>query len=711
MGKFYQKRSMLLLLTGIAVLGGQYGAYATPNDSPTHLEKMIVTARRPVVHMPGDYSVRETEMGVLGSVDYMNIPVQSNTLTQKAIAINKSPGSTIWKVATLDPSVTSKGTNTYNTVAIRGFSISAHDYYLNGISGLLSSSSIPMNFVDRLEIISGPSSLLMGVPDNGSVGGSINVVPKVAEDNKIAVTESFSGKSNWEHGIDISSRWGKNQQWGVRLVADYSAGNTEYRNETMTRKNVFVNLDYRDEKSNAELLYGYRYVHQNAPVLGLYIGEFDLPKAPDGDANFQLPWSQYLYNNDILALSYERKLTPSWQVFFKAGYQDEDWRSCFESYYPELLDNKGNFAATLEELPIKFWRLSLAAGIRGELQTGNLKHKISLSADRLSHQGRGQDWWDYDKQYLGNIYDHSIENPAYQIPQFKLTDWYYSGAYIFSGVSVVDIIEPQMSKWTFLAGIRRQNEKSFTKHDGKDYTKTLNTSANILNLGAMYAIQANTKLYFNYMEGVSKGYLVPAGRGYSNQGEYLPPKPTDQYEFGVKWEDDSWGGSASIFRLEQGSLQTDAKKRLGYSGKVKNSGLQVTATGKFNDKLNWSAGLMYLDSLQKGGTNDGKTISGISKWNVTASGDYQLNDRFSVNARVHWNSSAYIDSANSKTVPSWFYLDVGGRYEKRMDANKSVFAQLNIFNVLNRNYWIASGNNVVRLGGPRTLVFTVGYEF
>ena len=36
---------------------------------------------------------------------------------------------------------------------------------------------------------------------------------------------------------------------------------------------------------------------------------------------------------------------------------------------------------------------------------------------------------------------------------------------------------------------------------------------------------------------------------------------------------------------------------------------------------------------------------------------------------------------------------------------------LNVFNVLDRRYWCARGNDIVALEGPRSIVLTLGYDF
>ena len=574
---------------------------------------------------------------------------------------------------------------------------------------MLSQSSIPMNFVDRVEVISGPDTLLHGVSDSGSIGGSINLVPKVAEDKpRISFTEKFSGKSHYEHALDLGARFGKNKEWGVRANIDVATGNTEFHHEKMDYHNIFVNFDYRGEKTKAQFLYGYRYVNQTAPTFSLSLDGHALPPAPSGDANFQLPWSRYRYNNNILTLSLEHEFTKNWQAFFHAGYHDEDWNSCYESYYPRLIDDRGNFEAEMEEVPIAFWRLSFDAGVRGKVKTGALTHNLSLRLDRMSENGGGQDWFSA-ATYRGNIYDDSITRYASPLEQVLLGPWYYSGAKILSGVTVIDRIVTDDDKWSFLAGLRYQKEKAFRAHNGKDYTGTNSTSATSPNFGVMYTLNDQAKLYANYIEGLGRGIFVKST--YANGGEYLPPQLTKQMELGLKWDSKKLAGSFSVFSLEQENAYKDASNVYRYHGRQKNRGAQVTVFGEVSPKFNLIGGLMYLKGTQSGGANDGRELPALPNWNATLTAEYNANENWTIFGRLLYNSSAYLTTANTAKVPSWYRFDLGVQYEKPLANGNAMRIGLNVFNVLNRKYWVARSSDTVALEGPRSIVLSVGYDF
>lgn len=715
--KFIGQTLMLSALGSTLFSSGNVQAAPEKENAPEYrISDIIVYGDRPEDEYAGGYVARESSLGALGNTDFMDVPFNTISLTGKTITQVRQPGNTLTQVVTMDPTVVSLGNRTYNDIRIRGFYINPHDFFLNGVSGMLSQSSIPMNFVDRVEVVSGTDTLLHGVAATGCVGGSINLVPKVAADEpQITFTETFAGKSHYEHALDIGTRFGRDKAWGIRANIDAADGNTEFHHEKMAYHNIFLNMDYRSPKTTAQLLYGYRYVNQTAPTFSLYLDGHNLPAPPAGDANFQLPWSRYRYDNNILTLSLEHQLSRRWQAFFHAGYHDEDWNSCYESYYPYLIDNRGNYEAGIEELPIAFWRMSFDAGVRGEVKTGAVTHNLVFRADRMSTNGRGQDWFGEDALgnpilFRGNIYDHSILNHTTP-PTPLLEPWYYSGAQIFSGVTLIDRMVTDDGRWSLLAGLRYQKEKAFRKHDGKDYTLSCTTSAWSPNIGVMYTLSPQAKLYANYMEGLGKGKYVPMGRGYLNQGEYLAPQTTQQYEAGIKWDANNLAGSFSVFSLEQENAFADASKIYSYHGRQKNQGAQVTVFGQVSPKFSLIGGLMYLKATQHGGKNDGAAIQGIPNWNATLTAEYTPNENWSIFSRLLYNGSAYLTPANKAKVPSWYRLDLGVRYEHPLADGKAMRVSLNVFNALNRRYWCARGYDTVALDGPRSVVLSLGYDF
>ena len=130
--KFWRQAVILGLMGGAVVSWGgtAAAAEATAEDAPKEytLSDIIVYGERPEDVYAGGYIARESGLQALGSTDFMDIPFNATTFTEKAISRVKQPGNTLVQLVTLDPTVTSRGNKTYNDVRIRGFSISPHDY-------------------------------------------------------------------------------------------------------------------------------------------------------------------------------------------------------------------------------------------------------------------------------------------------------------------------------------------------------------------------------------------------------------------------------------------------------------------------------------------------------------------------------------------------------------------------------------------------------
>ncbi len=95
----------------------------------------------------------------------------------------------------------------------------------NGLYGVSPRNSSSLIGVERVEVLRGPNALLNGMAPYGSVGGSINLVPKRAGADPLnRFTVSYIGDSQFGAHADLSRRYGESQEWGVRLNVAGSSG-------------------------------------------------------------------------------------------------------------------------------------------------------------------------------------------------------------------------------------------------------------------------------------------------------------------------------------------------------------------------------------------------------------------------------------------------------------------------------------------------------
>ncbi|WP_289624510.1 TonB-dependent receptor plug domain-containing protein, partial [Paracidovorax avenae] len=117
---------------------------------------------------------------MLSNRDALDTPFSATQYTARLI--DDQQARTIGDVLVNDPSVR----NTYGRNSgreefnIRGFTVFNYDVSYNGLYGLSPRNAASLIGVERVEVLRGPGALLNGMAPAGSVGGSINLVPKRA---------------------------------------------------------------------------------------------------------------------------------------------------------------------------------------------------------------------------------------------------------------------------------------------------------------------------------------------------------------------------------------------------------------------------------------------------------------------------------------------------------------------------------------------------
>lgn len=175
-------------------------------------------------------------LGLLGNRGVMNTPFNQTSYTSQLIANQQAR--TIRDVLANDPSVrvVQAAGGGADSLFIRGFYFDSGDFALNGLPGIAPYYSTGANFIERVEVLKGPSAVLNGMTiggtgasTGGAVGGTVNLITKHAPDVDITrLTGTYSSKSQLGENIDVSRRYGEHKEWGVRLNSTYSNGNTSW---------------------------------------------------------------------------------------------------------------------------------------------------------------------------------------------------------------------------------------------------------------------------------------------------------------------------------------------------------------------------------------------------------------------------------------------------------------------------------------------------
>ena len=351
-------------------------------------------------------------------------------------------------------------------------------------------------------------------------------------------------------------------------------------------------------------------------------------------------------------------------------------------------------------------------GINGQFKTGDLEHDVTLAADKAWHSTKGAKDMYKDGSMgsvAGNLYNGiygvGVWFPKIE-PGLSSKDQYW-------GISLADTVK--YNKAQLLLGVHKHaaSVDSYNKKTEK-VTGHVDSNAVCPTYGFVYQPDEHVSMYASHSENFDKGSVVSGT--YENSGEILDPAKTKQNEFGVKYENAGFVTSLGVFDITQSN--NIVVHRDGYSkdfflqdGEAKYKGIELSVNGKLAPKWNVMGGFMYLDAEQHKtarGTNDGKAVNGVARWNAVAALEYQADDNFSVIGRGVYVGKADIFN-ESLQVPSHMTYDLGVNYKTKINATPVTFSAM-CYNLTDKNYWDAHTGNGLILSNPRTFMLSAQFD-
>ncbi|WP_337424497.1 TonB-dependent siderophore receptor [Phascolarctobacterium succinatutens] len=720
-----KKALVMSVLCAVASVGFVMSASAAEQTMHGNLDEVVVEGRADV--LPGGMASKEASMGILGNKDVMDVPFQTTTLTEKTITTFGGPNQPLQSVLINNPAVRSVGTTLHNDFSIRGLKSTGSSLYVNGIPGLMTQFWAPSYIAEDIQFISGPNSGISGLPssyETSSAGGIVNFVSKKATDNDInRYKQTFSGKSSFGEYIDIGRRFGENKEWGVRINTEWLDGKTAIDNHDMEAQGIFANIDHKDDNSKSNLLMGYRHLNIEGGARWFTLKNANgkpvsditkVPSAPDAGKNYGIPGLAKEAEGYIFALNHEQKFADGWKWFANAGYNYNKLNRNIigASSNFTIINDKGDIANNLMSTQTVTKNYYAQLGINGQFKTGDLEHDVTLAADKAWHSIKGAKDMYKDGSMgsvAGNLYNGiygvGVWFPKIE-PGLSSKDQYW-------GISLADTVK--YNKAQLLLGVHKHaaSVDSYNKKTEK-VTGHVDSNAVCPTYGFVYQPDEHVSMYASHSENFDKGSVVSGT--YENSGEILDPAKTKQNEFGVKYENAGFVTSLGVFDITQSN--NIVVHRDGYSkdfflqdGEAKYKGIELSVNGKLAPKWNVMGGFMYLDAEQHKtarGTNDGKAVNGVARWNAVAALEYQADDNFSVIGRGVYVGKADIFN-ESLQVPSHMTYDLGVNYKTKINATPVTFSAM-CYNLTDKNYWDAHTGNGLILSNPRTFMLSAQFD-
>lgn len=689
------------------------GATAQTTTSTTLQEVVVSDQAEAIGGLQKTYSggqfARGGSLGILGITDLMNVPFSTTNYTSELI--DNQQALTIADVVMNDASVrTLAARGGYgDDFQVRGFTVNSRDVGMNGLVGLAPATRIPLEMIERVEVLKGPGSFTSGTGPNNSIGGSINVVTKRAADVPLTrLTTTYMGKAQFGTHLDVGRRFGEDNQWGVRAngVWRNGEGNVDGGRQRLGLGSLGVDYAGSRLRWSLDALTTSGKTTEFRPQIAFRSGITQAPAVPDNRSSFY-PGADMTDKAKTVMSRLEFDINDNTTVFGGVGYSDVSTDQNFPTAVTRPVDlrpnTQGNFSVNNGYYDEYNKTTSAEVGVRTRFKTGSIGHSVVLAANTLQRE-TGYFYQLTTTPVASNLYNPS----ALPAINFARDEPSKTADLAMHSIAVADTMSFFGDRFLVTLGLRDQtiNQKSVNGSTAYD------ASAVTPLVGLVFKPQQNISVYGNYTAGLIAGGI--AGATAANRGEVFAPQKSKQYEVGVKAD---WGmltTQAALYQITRPNSMTDPVTQVySFGGEQRNRGLELTMYGELQRGLRAMASASFNDAKltrTAGGVNQGNDANGVPDrtFNVGLDWDMPWVPGLSLNGRVINTSSTYYDAANLLRMPSWTRVDLGARYATKI-AGKPVVLRANLENVADKAYWVTS--TYVTVGFPRTLMLSAQIDF
>lgn len=652
-------------------------------------------------------------LGILGLNSVMDTPFSTTNYT--AELVKNQQARTIADVVTNDASVRSEqASGGFGDVfKIRGFSVQNNDIGINGLYGLTPTTYVPVELVERVEVLKGPGTLINGISPSGGIGGTINVVTKRAETKPLTeVTTTYQSSGQFGVNTDIGRRFGENKQWGVRLNTSYRNGETTIDDGKQGNGLAAIGVDYSGDRFRWSLdaFTQHEKIDNLRPQASFTSGITSIPAIPDARKTFY-PGTKLDFHNNTVLTKFEYDLTNQITAYANLGY-DHYWFT--ESFPGGTIDSAGNFNVHNGYYDEYSKTFSSDVGLRSKFKTGSIGHTLTLAAT-YSQQNKGY-FYATEGSVASNIYNPS-PLPAMTVARLEPMKSAENDLHSFA---VTDTLSFANDRVLFTLGARNQyvtQDAYDAYYRTGDHTGHYSSSALSPLVGIVVKPVQDLSLYANYTDGLSAGEQV--GASYANVGQVLSPYKSKQYEMGVKKDFGQVLAGLSVFQITNPYGTANAANIYNYDGEQRNRGVELSLYGEVIRGLRLMASAAFTQAkITKtvSGINEGNRAGGVPArtLNFVADWDVPKVEGLSVNGRMIVSSNTYINTANfsnTETLGGWTRYDIGARYNMHV-AGKPVVLRATVENVFDKKYWLQQGaQGYVSVSAPRTFLLSATVNF
>jgi len=620
-------------------------------------------------------------------------------------------------------------TRRYDYLAMRGINDGSVDNIIidglksMGDPGSYSSLQIDPYFIERIDVLKGPSSVLYGRSNPGGLASLTTKRPQFTDAARIDL--SYGSNDYKSLGFDVTGPLNENIAYRVVGVAKDADSQVDYVEETRYTLMPSLTLNLSDNTSLN--LYAYLQHDPNGGYHGSLPASGTLEKRNgrrlsgsffEGDPGIE----EFKRTQTMVGYEFQHRFNDVWSARQNFRYLDAEvensqvWQSGYYGATSDLLYR--GFSGGEESLHA--WIVDNM--LQAEFATGSALHTVVLGLDYQYTKNKTLDEFDYT-----SVSPLDIANPIY--PNNALADLAVASNALRrqkqAGLYVQDLIE--LGSWNISFGLR-QDWYDVSIDDavrGKDANQGEKLSGHV---GVLYAFENGISPYLSYSTSFN-----PTSN-YSSGAQILEPTTGKQWETGVKYQpvgsDDLYTLSFFTIDMEnlfakENSLVTDNFYK-GVGG-MKSRGVELEARVSVTQDLRL-LGSVTLNDVEysksyyaynsAGGVVDAKGNTPYQTPERMASlwADYNFADGLlaglNIGAGARYVGYSWGNDAHDFKVPSYTLFDASIGYDLSRVGLNGTSVRLNANN-LTDEYYVASCYNASScyLGAERNVVATITHQF
>ncbi|GAB7531635.1 ferrioxamine receptor FoxA [Pseudomonas sp. 3A(2025)] len=624
-------------------------------------------------------------------------------------------------------------THRYDYVALRGFNDGSVDnIYLDGLksmgdSGTYSTMQVDPYFLERVDILKGPSSVLYGRSSPGGLVALTSKKPLFTPYHQIQATVGTQGQRGL--GFDFSGPVDDDKRVAYRLTGLVDRSDTQFDHAEEKRYALAptVSIDFTEDTSLTLQAYlqhdpegGY---HGGIPADGSLhqrngrrISEHFFDGEPGVDG----------FSRDQQAFSYqfEHRLNDVFTARQNFRYQESKVELDQVYAYGWTTPTSNELNRYYSSGDERLHAFIIDNMLQADFFTGNAKHTLLFGAD-YQRRKTVVDWTS------GAVAPLNGFEPVYGNDAISYYDpTRYLRRLEQTGVYAQDLIE--WNQWRISLGLRHDWVETSDENRLAEAGRPVGTerqdkrTKTTGRAGVLYLFDNGLAPYLSYSESFNpNSYSDSAGN---------PLAPTDgkQWEAGIKYQppgtDDLF--TASVFRIEQENLASKLPQENFYRpiGAVRSQGLELEAHLQLSEQFKLLGSYTLTDieySKSMPSTlstadnvieNQGHSPTQAPKHMASLWGDYAFNsgalDGLRLGAGVRYVGYSWADAENTMKVPSYTLYDASVGYDLGKVGLKGLDVRVNANNLTNESYIASCASlSYCYVGEERNVSATLSYQF